>query len=197
MLPDQPTRVIELGPFACAALLPGLVAVVVWLAQWLPIGPVPEQRLVTTMWLDVINHAGCDGSALSTAHHAQWVGHQESLSRTLPGGGVPTRVAAAFVFAPACVHGQQTNTPHRWPKEARRWCGGVAGGCVLPNAAPACLASPHRPSVQRISGVQDLGNKKARRHRCRGLGFAVMRWPAIRHATSLKLHQVARSCQII
>ncbi len=63
------------------------------------------------------------------------------------------------------------NTPRRWPKEARRWCGGVVGGCDLPIAARACGASPPEPSAWQFSGVQDLGNKKARRHQCRGLEF--------------------------
>ena len=67
------------------------------------------------------------------------------------------RQLAGCVFM-LCLEG--ANTPHRWPKKARRWCGEVVGGYDLPIAARACLASPHRPSVQRVSGVQDLKSKK-------------------------------------
>ena len=57
-------------------------------------------------------------------------------------------------------------------------------------------AGPHRsgPSVQQFSGVQDLENKKARRHRCRGLESLETKRPAVWHASSLNLFQVALSC---
>jgi hypothetical protein len=49
------------------------VRVMVRLAQGLPVGPVPEQEVVTTVRLDVIDHIGGSNSAFISAHHAKWM----------------------------------------------------------------------------------------------------------------------------
>ena len=70
-----------------AVLIPGLL-VVVGFTEWLPVALVPEQRLVTTVWDNVIHNSGSLITPFFQALHAQWVFPQICFACPLPLAGV-------------------------------------------------------------------------------------------------------------
>src|SRR3546814_4744003 len=71
------------------------------LAERLPIGPIPEQPLVTAVRNLVINDGGDGGPTFLDAHNAEWMRPQEACARRLPLAPVSTLCRLALVFAPA------------------------------------------------------------------------------------------------
>jgi protein-S-isoprenylcysteine O-methyltransferase Ste14 len=99
-------------------LLPGLVTVVVLFAQSLPIGTIPKQVSVSTMWHNMIDNLSCPGRTLCAAHHTQGVFHQETFTCTLPSSAITTLVTGAFFVAPTgrvVIHGDLSNVQHTPP----------------------------------------------------------------------------------
>jgi hypothetical protein len=73
---DQKGSEIECPPALCmtkAAILCCCLDIVAPLAQWLPVGSFPKQIFVTTMWLDVVNHSGCNYIATLLMLGAKWM----------------------------------------------------------------------------------------------------------------------------
>lgn len=62
--------------------------VVVGFAQRLPVAPVPEQLLVSTVWDDVVNNRCSHVSSLCHALNTQWVRHEKLLAGLLPGAAI-------------------------------------------------------------------------------------------------------------
>lgn len=54
------------------------------MAQWLPVGLVPEQILIALVRFDVVDHLRCRGDTGLGAVNAQWVQLQEPCSRYPP-----------------------------------------------------------------------------------------------------------------
>ena len=69
--------------------------------QRLPIASPPEQRLIATVWDDVVNHRGCCHTTLCLAHHAQGVGAQEPSPGLLPLVAVAALGSRLVTGAPA------------------------------------------------------------------------------------------------
>jgi hypothetical protein len=68
--------------------------------QRLPVGPIPEQRHVAPVRLDVVNQGRRCHTTLSFAHHTQRVGENECLTRFLPCVGVTALPRGSLVSSP-------------------------------------------------------------------------------------------------
>ena len=68
--PNQSATRVKAGTFAAATFQARFVAVVVHLAQRLPVGFIPEQSTVTSVRLDVIHHVSGGGVAIGCAYFA-------------------------------------------------------------------------------------------------------------------------------
>ena len=72
--------------------------VVAVLAERLPVAPIPEQFLVTTMGNDVVNHGCLNILTLGKATNTQWMSLKECFAFPLPSATVPTLASGACCF---------------------------------------------------------------------------------------------------
>jgi hypothetical protein len=70
-------------------------------AKGLPVGSIPEQRLIALVGLDVVDYRPCGYSTIPLAHHAQGVMLQVYRPSPAPACVVSTLCGCAFVGAPA------------------------------------------------------------------------------------------------
>lgn len=64
--------------------------VVAVLAERLPVAPIPEQFLVTSMGNDMVNHGSLNILTLGKATDTQWMSLKECFAFPLPSAAVPT-----------------------------------------------------------------------------------------------------------
>jgi hypothetical protein len=76
-----------------ATILCCCLDIVATLAQRLPVTSIPKQILVTAMWLDVIDHSGCDYLATLLMLGTEWMLTEETFTRLLPGIAVAALTA--------------------------------------------------------------------------------------------------------
>lgn len=117
--PKNPAVAIKLGAGFVPAFLLRFLAIVVWLAQWLPIAFIPEKLLVALVRCDVVNHLSSrhPGGRHVLAHHTQWMRLQEPDPRLLPCVAIAALCAAALCSAPAwlLVHAPIKAAASPWP----------------------------------------------------------------------------------
>lgn len=83
-----------------AGLLGLLDRVMAGLAERLPVGLIPEQLLIASMDLDVVNHSGCTCTTLTLAVDAQRVVPKVALTCLLPLVAIAS-LSAVLTAAPA------------------------------------------------------------------------------------------------
>lgn len=65
--------IVSLDDFLSSNVFCESLSVMTWLAESLPVGFIPEQRLIALVWCDVVNHVGSSEGAIIKASDTQWM----------------------------------------------------------------------------------------------------------------------------